>query len=367
VRTRKNFFLWSYQLVQDQPRIVFWETTAACNLECVHCRRLEVSRELSKSDLTTDEARAAISSIAKFAKPILILSGGEPLMRPDIFTLAQHARQCGLATALATNGTLITHAVAQEIKNAEIKRVSVSIDGADARTHDEFRRIPGSFDRALQGIQHLKEHGISVQLNCTIARHNVNQLDVLFHLAETLGADAFHIFMLVPVGCGVEIADDQMLSAEQYERVLNHFYDLSKHSSISTKVTCAPHYQRIIRQRTKGERLASQDVGLEANTRGCLAGSAVCFISHQGEVFPCGYLPVSAGNIKTQPFAEIWQNAEVFRKLRDPDLLKGKCGQCEYRRVCMGCRARAYAATGDFLNEEPFCLYQPTSHLDKDR
>jgi len=345
--------------VQESLRIIFWETTAGCNLECVHCRRLEVSKELSKSDLTTEEGRALISSIAEFAKPILVLSGGEPLMRPDIFLLARHARQSGLATALATNGTLITRAVAREIKNADISRVSVSIDGADDKTHDKFRKIPGSFDQALQGIRHLKEHGVSVQFNCTIARHNVNQLDALFHLAETLGADAFHIFMLVPVGCGVEIADDQMLSAEQYEHVLNHFYDISKRSTIHTKATCAPHYQRIIRQRARSERLTLQAVGMEANSRGCLAGSGICFISHQGEVFPCGYLPISAGNIKTQPFAEIWQNAEVFRKLRDPDFLKGKCGRCEYRRVCMGCRARAYAATSDFLAEEPFCLYQP--------
>ncbi len=347
--------------MQESLRIIFWETTAGCNLECVHCRRLEVSRELSKSDLTTEEGRALISSIAEFAKPILVLSGGEPLMRPDIFLLAQHARQSGLATALATNGTLITRAVAREIKNADISRVSISIDGADDKTHDAFRKIPGSFDQALQGIRHLKECGISVQINCTIARHNVKQLEALFNLAETLGADAFHIFMLVPVGCGVEIADDQMLSAEQYERVLNHFYDLSKRSTIHTKVTCAPHYQRIIRQRAKGERLTLQATGMEASSRGCLAGSGICFISHQGEVFPCGYLPISAGNIRTQPFAEIWQNAEVFRKLRDPNLLKGKCGRCEYRRVCMGCRARAFAATADYLDEEPFCLYQPAS------
>ncbi|HOJ20593.1 MAG TPA: radical SAM protein [Armatimonadota bacterium] len=341
-------------------RLVFWETTAGCNLECIHCRRLEVARERMRDDLSTEEALALVESIARAGKPILVLSGGEPLLRPDLFTVARHAVGQGLVVSMASNGTLITPQVAGQVRDAGIRRVSISIDGADAATHDTFRALPGSFDAALRGLGYLRDAGVEVQINTTIARHNAEQLAGIYELARTVGAVAFHAFMLVPVGCGVQIADDQMLSPARYEEILNEFYDLSRRGELQLKATCAPHYYRIARQRARAEGIAPSGPreGMAAMTRGCLAGTAVCFVSHKGQVFPCGYLPVEAGNVRTRDFAEIWRESPLFRTLRE-DALGGKCGACEYRTVCGGCRARAYYATGDFLAEEPYCSYLP--------
>jgi radical SAM protein with 4Fe4S-binding SPASM domain len=242
---------------------------------------------------------------------------------------------------------------------------------------------------------------MSLQINMTIARHNAHQLPAVLKLAKEIGADALHTFLLVPVGCGVEIAREQMVPAEEYEEILNWFYDRSLEGGIELKATCAPHYFRVMRQRRAAERKAPASLfprpamphgtgntigptemtmpgstgialdphatqpapghsqGMNAMTKGCLAGTGVCFISHQGEVYPCGYLPVLAGDLKKQSFAEIWENARVFQQLRNSDNLKGKCGCCEFRNLCMGCRARAFAASGDYLDEEPFCVYQP--------
>lgn len=351
--------------VENQLRLIFWETTAGCNLECIHCRRLEVSKKLAKEDLTTKESFALIDSIVEAGNPILVLSGGEPLFRPDIFDIASYAKLKGLVLALATNGTLVNNEIAKKIVDSGIQRVSISLDGANARTHDDFRKLKGSFDMAIKGCKSLKALNMSLQINCTIAKHNVDQLEELFTLAEDLKADALHLFMLVPVGCGVEISEEQMLSPEKYEEVLNWFYERSKKAKIETKVTCAPHYFRIMREkaREEGIKITPKTHGMSAMTKGCLAGTAVCFISHKGDVFPCGYLPVSAGNIKKESLKEIWENSKVFEDLRNPGLLEGKCGICEYRKVCEGCRARAYAATKNYLSEEPFCAYQPKGIL----
>jgi heme b synthase len=360
-------------VAEHELRLVFWETTAGCNLECIHCRRLDVSRQLMQNDLTFDDSVRFIESLASFAKPILVLSGGEPLFRPDIYDIARRAREGGLIVALATNGTLITGEVAQKIVEAGIRRVAISIDGADETTHDQFRRQPGSLAAAVRGFKNLKRLGMSMQINCTITRHNVHQIDLLYDKALELGADALHLFMLVPVGCGVQIAESNMLPPEEYERVLNWMYDKSKLRQLHLKATCAPHYFRVMRQRAAKEHIrieATHSHGkpdgpahrpdMAAMTKGCLAGSSICFVSHTGEVFPCGYLPVSAGNVKKQPMREIWENAPVFQQLRNVDLLEGKCGLCEFKKICMGCRARAfYAEHGNYMAEEPFCVYQP--------
>jgi radical SAM protein with 4Fe4S-binding SPASM domain len=338
-----------------------------------------------------------------------VLSGGEPLYRRDIFDLARVATDRGLRVALATNGTQVTKQVARKIVDSGVRRVSISLDGADAHTHDTFRGIPGAFDAAIYGLRNLKELGMSVQINMTIARHNARQLPAVLELARRLGADALHTFLLVPVGCGVAIADAQMVPPAEYEQILNWFYDRSVEGGIELKATCAPHYFRVMRQRRAEERRASGEDGvrhesptqakaatvghpkrigptemtmpgstgvslkpghsgghpgghpggMNAMTKGCLAGTGVCFISHRGEVYPCGYLPVMAGDLKMQRFADIWNDSPVFQQLRDTGNLKGKCGYCEFRNVCMGCRARAFAQTGNMLDEEPFCIYQP--------
>ncbi len=403
-----------HQASENTARLVFWEVTKGCNLRCIHCRA--TATELSSpTDLATRTALNIIDQIAAAANPILVLSGGEPLYRSDIFQLARYAADKGLRVALATNGTLVTKDVARMIVDAGVRRVSISLDGADAITHDSFRGISGAFDAAVRGLQNLKALGMSVQINMTIARHNAHQLPDVLRLARNLGADALHTFLLVPVGCGVDIAAEQMVPPEEYERMLNWFYDQSLAGGIELKATCAPHYFRVARQRRAADRRAAeklaqitpaagfpslpvphpagtiagigptemtmpgstgielkpQGVGrpvghpgghpsdLNAMTKGCLAGTGVCFISHEGEVFPCGYLPVIAGDLRKQTFQDIWENSTVFHELRDTNQLKGKCGCCEFRNVCMGCRARAYAATGDFMDEEPFCVYQP--------
>jgi heme b synthase len=346
------------------PRLIFWETTAGCNLRCIHCRRIDVSDKLVPEDLTTAESKQLIDQIMAFSNPILILSGGEPLIRPDIFEIAEYAVAKGLRVALATNGTLIDGPMAQRIVEAGIRRVAVSLDGATAETHDTFRALPGSFAQALEGIRHLRARGMSVQINTTVARHNIDELPQILDLALSLGADALHIFLLVPVGCGLEIADEQMISPSQYEEVLNWFYDRDQEGRLELKATCAPHYFRIVRQRTATQK-REQDAGpaassdLYAMTKGCLAGTGVCFVSHKGEVFPCGYLPLPAGNIREQPLQQIWQDAPIFKELRDPELLEGKCGRCQFKRICGGCRARAYGTSGNYLDEEPFCVYEP--------
>jgi AdoMet-dependent heme synthase len=391
---------------QFKPRLIFWEVTKGCNLRCVHCRA--TATELSSpTDLPTDRAIEIIDQIAAFANPILVLSGGEPLYRADIFDLASYATKKGIRVALATNGTLVTRDVAKRIVDSGVKRVSISLDGADAATHDTFRGIPGAFDAAIYGMKNLQTLGMSVQINMTIAKHNGKQLPAVLELAKRLGADALHTFLLVPVGCGVDIAEEQMISPTEYEEMLNWFYDQSKLGELELKATCAPHYFRVVRQRRAAERReavaagtmtygggsASKEQGIgpadmtmpgsnavvikpkghhtghpsghpgdpemNAMTKGCLAGTGVCFVSHEGEVFPCGYLPVLAGDLKKQKFADIWNDSVVFEQLRDTGNLKGKCGCCEFRNVCMGCRARAFAATGDMLDPEPFCIYEP--------
>lgn len=344
----------------DKPRLIFWELTKRCNLTCIHCRA-EASDTDYSGELTIEQIKSVLDDIVKVSRPILVLTGGEPLYRTDIFDIARLAAAKGCITALATNGTLIDEKIASEIKASGIRRVSISIDGHDARTHDGFRGLPGSFEAALNGAELLKKTGVSFQFNSTITKRNAEQIEDIMDFALKSGAAALHIFMLVPVGCGAEIAESEMLSGEKYEEVLNWFYDRSKNVNLEFKATCAPHYYRVIRQRAaeEGRRLSIETDGMAAMTRGCLAGSGVCFISHRGDVQPCGYLPLTAGNIMEIPFEKIWNESELFLSLRDPNLLTGKCGRCGYRAVCGGCRARAFYDTGCCLDEEPYCIYKP--------
>lgn len=341
------------------PRLIAWETTAGCNLSCRHCRGSSTSQRPA-GELSTKEAMRFIDEIADMGKPILILSGGEPLVRDDIYELATYANGKGLPVALATNGTLVTPELALHLKEVGIRRVSVSLDGASPETHDDFRCMPGAFEGAMRGIDAIKQAGISFQVNTTVTKRNLAEIPAILEMATEIGAEALHIFLLVPTGRGKELENEEIPPVE-YERVLNWFYDQQKTARIQLKATCAPHYFRIMRQRAKKEgiEINVKTHGYEAMTKGCLGGTGFCFVSSIGEVYPCGYLPALAGNIKEQPFSDIWENSQVFNDLRDPSRLKGKCGDCEYNKVCAGCRARAYAATGDYLAEEPYCIYTP--------
>jgi len=341
-------------------RLVAWETTRNCNLSCVHCRASATCGPYT-GELDTQAAYRLLGQIAEIAQPIIILTGGEPLLRPDIFEIAQYGTDQGLRMVMAVNGMLVTPETVQKMLGAGIRRISVSLDGATAECHDAFRGVPGAFEGALRGLANAKAAGLEFQINTTITKTNLEQIPQILKLAEQLGAVAHHIFLLVPTGRGKYIVD-QEIDAREYEETLNWFYDQRDKTALQLKATCAPHYHRILRQRAKaeGQTVSFQSHGLDAVTRGCLAGSGFCFISHQGIVQPCGFLDLNCGDVTRQPFQEIWRHSAHFQKLRDADQLEGKCGACEYRKICGGCRARAYEATGDFLAAEPLCLYEPT-------
>ncbi|MEW6544841.1 MAG: radical SAM protein [Nitrospirota bacterium] len=362
------------------PRLVYWETTKRCNLRCAHCRAVPQTC-VPENELSLAEGFRLIDAIAEVGRPILVLTGGEPLLRRDLFDLTAYATWRGLPLALATNGTLVTRETARLIADVPFKRISISLDGPDAEPHDSFRRVPGAFDGAVDGFIHLKELGMSMQVNTTVTAHNRDQLEAIHELVRKLGADAWHLFLLVPVGCGLDIAPDAQLTPREYEAVLYWIDELSQSGTMEIRATCAPHIQRVRLQKqvlaggyaeAEAKAKVEEDEDLKKQLfaqpqpkpdpqtrRGCLAGTGIAFVSHRGEVFPCGYLPVKAGDIRTRSFADVWESAEVFAALRNADRLAGKCGACEYRIVCGGCRARAYGSTGRYLDEEPFCTYLP--------
>jgi heme b synthase len=342
-----------------QLRLVAWELTRKCNLNCVHCRAGS-ERGPYPGELETQKCLELLHEIQQVGNPIIILTGGEPLLRDDIFDLAQAGTEMGLRMVMATNGTLLTPDIILKMKRSGIKRLSISIDGATARQHDAFRKVPGAFERAIEGIGLLNEHGLEFQINTTVSRHNARNLEEILNLAVDLGAVAHHIFLLVPTGRAKEMVNQEIDSLE-YERLLHWFYRMRDRVPLHLKATCAPHYYRILRQEAqkKGEKVSFETYGLDGVTRGCLGGTAFCFISNTGIVQPCGYLELACGDLKRESFQTVWQNSEIFNSLRNFDAYKGKCGQCGYIRFCGGCRARAYEATGDYLAEEPLCAYNP--------
>jgi heme b synthase len=311
-------------------------------------------------ELDTEACFKLLDEIAAVGNPIVILTGGEPLLRNDLFDVARYGTEKGLRMVMAPNGTLITESLAKQMADAGIQRISISLDGASEKTHDAFRGVKGAFEGAVNGIKLAKGAGIEFQINTTITKTNLNQIPAIQQLAADLGAVAHHIFLLVPTGRGKYIID-QEITAQEYEQTLNWFYDQREELPLQLKATCAPHYYRILRQRAKkeGKSVSFQSHGLDAVTRGCLGGTGFCFISHQGIVQPCGFLNLNCGDIRKDSFSTIWSNSDIFLSLRDFKQLKGKCGKCKYKAVCGGCRARAYEATGDFLAEEPLCSYQP--------
>jgi heme b synthase len=298
--------------------------------------------------------------MATFSGPIIILTGGEPLLRPDIYEIARYGNDKGLRMVLATNGILLDQEKSQRLRQSGIQRVSVSLDGATAQSHDRFRQVAGAFAGSLRGIDFLKQEKIEFQINTTITRENLEELPAIQELAVKLGAVAHHIFLLVPTGRGRDLKE-QEIEAEDYENTLHWFYEQRQKVDMQLKATCAPHYYRIMRQRAKeeGHEVTVKSHGMDAVTRGCLGGTAFMFISHVGQVQPCGYLELDCGNVRQMPLREIWRDSEIFNNLRRFECYKGKCGICEFRRVCGGCRARAYESTGDYLEEEPLCTYVP--------
>ena len=341
------------------PRIIAWEITRSCNLSCAHCRAAAEFGAYA-GELSLDQIKETIDDIVTISNPIIILTGGEPLMRPDIWEIVDYCHEKGAMPVIGTNATLITEEIAQKMAEHKIPRISVSVDFPTAAEHDEFRGEPGCFDDTIRGIKIAKAAGIGVQINTTVTTLNADKIEPIHDLAESLEVDAFHIFMLVPTGRGSELLE-QELPPEEYESVLEWAYERQKTSPLHFKPTDAPHYYRIIRQKAKeeGKKVTREEYGLDAMTRGCLGGITFCFISHVGDLQPCGYFDMQLGNVKEQPFSQIWTESKVFNDLRDYSLLKGKCGACEYKAVCGGCRARALEITGDYLESEPYCIYEP--------
>jgi len=341
------------------PRLIAWEVTRSCNLSCIHCRA-SAEKGPYEGELDPEASLRLVDQMAEVGSPIVILTGGEPLLRPDIFDIAAYGTEKGLRMVMAPNGSLITKETAAKMATSGIKRISVSIDGNEKNSHDAFRGVDGAFESSIRGLRLAKEAGVEFQINTTITKANLKLMPAIHDLAIELGAVAHHIFLLVPTGRGKYILD-QGIDAVEYEETLNWFYDRRNDTSMHLKATCAPHYYRILRQRAKedGVPVTFETHGMDAVTRGCLAGTGFCFISHTGIVRPCGFLHTDCGDVTRDSFKEVWTNSDVFLKLRDFSLLEGKCGECEYKRVCGGCRARAYEATGNFMAEEPLCSYQP--------
>ncbi len=353
-------------VIEPRLQVMAWEITRSCNLYCAHCRA-SAAYGPYEGELSTEECYRVIDGILEVGKPILILSGGEPLAREDVLEIAKYAVSKGLRVVMGSNGTLVTDEVAAKMKEVPISRLAISLDFPVAELQDDFRGKKGAFKEAMAGIVNARGAGIEVQINSTITKLNVSFLDQTLSLSQEVGAVAFHPFFLVPTGRGKDLESVE-LSPQQYEETLNWIYDkqLELGDRMFFKPTDAPHYLRVMQQRQRNgvaetKRPVSTTGGhpMQSITRGCLAGTGFCFISHRGSVQGCGYLDVEAGNVRKESFSQIWANSALFRKLRDLSNIKGKCGVCEYKRICGGCRARAYEATGDYLEAEPYCVYEP--------
>lgn len=356
------------------PFLVIWETTQACDLACQHCRA-DAQPDRAPGELTTAEAKRLMVEVRRFGRPLFVLTGGDPLKRPDVVELVQHGSSIGLRMAMTPSGTpLMTPAIIQQLADAGLSRLAVSLDGSNAEIHDRFRGVAGSYDWTVRMIRAAREIGLSTQINTTVAQHNVGDFEALTDLMVQLGISLWSVFFLVPTG---RARAEDIASPEEFERVFNRMYDLSRTAPFDIKSTAAPQYRRLILQRQVGERRSgTRDAAPEAITagigfslsdgvgraKGVNDGNGFLFINHTGEIYPSGFLPLSAGNVRSDDLVEVYRDHPLFRSLRDPTQLKGKCGVCEYREVCGGSRARAYALTGDPLEAEPFCTHVPARY-----
>ena len=348
--------------MEFEPKWLAWEITRRCNLKCVHCRSSSQLEAKGHPDFSFDEAKRVLDDIASYAKPVVVLSGGEPLLRADVFEIAQYGSGLGLRMCLATNGTLVTQEICDKIKEAGIRMVSLSLDGASAEVHDNFRNQPGAFAGTINAARLFRENGISFLINSSFTKRNQAEIPKIYQLAKELGATAWYMFMIVPTGRGEDIMDE-LISPEDYEKLLEWHYEMEKgEHELLVRPTCAPNYYRVVLQKAKEQGDDFKRRTLQFSTggaKGCLAGQLISLIDVDGNVLPCSYFPMAAGNIREKSFKEIWEKSELFHDLRNFKAYKGRCGNCEYVNVCGGCRARAYAVTGDYMAEEPFCTYVP--------
>jgi radical SAM protein len=347
----------------------YYEVTLACDLVCKHCRA-SAQAEPDARELSTGEAKALLDQVASFSRrPMLVLTGGDPLKRPDLFPLIRHAVAAGLQVALTPSATpLATFQAFAQAREAGVRRLGISLDGGDAATHDAFRGWPGSFQRTLEMLANARQLGMAVQLNTTITRRNVEQIDAMAELLAGQGIAMWSVFFLVPVGRG---AEEERISAAEYEQVFERLWHHSQHQPYAVKTTEAPHYRRFVLERGGDPLAGPQGAADGAARRGHRAplgvgdGKGVMFVSHTGEIFPAGFLPLCCGRFPQDSVIDVYQKHPVFLALRDADRFQGRCGICEYRQVCGGSRARAYAVTGDYLASEPDCAYVPRAERER--
>jgi len=349
------------------PLVVSWNVTRKCNLKCDHCY-INATKDEYRGELTTDEAKRLMDQIAEVSRPLLILSGGEPLLRTDIYDLLSYGADKGFRMGLGSNGSLIDEAVAKKLKNAGAKTVSISLDSSTPELHDEFRGVEGSWKKAVEAIKALKKNGLLVQVNTTVTQQNYEEIEKIISLAEELEVENFHLFFLVPTGRGTKIAD---ISPAMYEDMIKTTFSKTGKHNLNVRPSCAPQFMRI-----------AKDMGLDMRQwiRGCLAGLYYCRVYPNGDITPCPYLPVKLGNMREKTFSEVWFQSEVLKNLRDFNKLEGKCGTCDHKHLCGGCRARAYGLSsdfidfcgdlnepaelrGDYLAEDPWCVYEPGKDL----
>ena len=361
----------------DRPFTVVWEVTRACDLRCVHCRA-DAQSCRDPRELTTQQAFRLLEQVRDLNSPVFVITGGDPLKRADLFDLIADAVGRGLSVAVTPSGTpLLTRDAVQRMRDLGVKRMALSLDGPTPEIHDHFRQQPGSYGWTVAGIAHAQACQLPVQINTTVTRRNLALLPAIARRVAELGAAMWSAFFLVNVGRAH--AADQ-LEPQEYEHVFAFLHDLSGRAPFAVRTTAAPHYRRfVLQRRTAAKRIApwlgaplrvaglvgdlpvrDLPVGdLPRASRGVTDGNGIVFISHTGEVYPSGFLPLSAGNVLRTPLAEIYRHAPLFRQLRDVAQLRGKCGECEFVHVCAGSRARAYALTGDPMAEEPLCTYHP--------
>jgi radical SAM protein len=360
----------------ETPFLAIWEVTQSCDLACKHCRA--AAQPIAHPDeLTNAEGKHLIDQIADMHIPIFVFTGGDPLKRKDVYELISYAAGKGVQVALTPSATpLLTREAIFKMKEAGLVRLGISLDGSTPEIHDNFRGLPGAWARTIQAVEWANEAGIPIQVHTTISRHNANDLDNLCNLFEKLSIVMWNVFFLVPVGRG-QLND--LLSGEEFENVFGKIYELSHRVSFQIKTTEAMHYRRYLLQNNLQERKmghghphavrheyepGAPTADAKTRTMGWATrrvndGKGFMFISHVGNVYPSGFLPIHAGNIRETPLADIYRDSPIFKSLRDTSKLEGKCGACEYKEICGGSRARSYALTGNPLAQEPCCIYQP--------
>jgi AdoMet-dependent heme synthase len=349
------------------PFTIAWEVTRACAFACVHCRA-DAQHRSHPDELNTQEALILIDRLKDFGSPILVFTGGDPMMRRDLFTLIEHASQQGLRCSLTPTATALpTIERLEKARDAGIKRLALSLDAPTPEAHDAFRQVPGSWERTMRILHNARQVGLSAQVNTTISRFNLHLLPEMVPFIEEVGAVQWSLFFLVPTG---RAQLKWMITSEEHEEVFNWLYDLSKNAPFDIKATAAPMYRRVAIERRRKEQGNNGQVtfqgagfqyadGLDRPVKGVNDGNGFLFISHTGDIMPSGFLPLKTGNVRKDDVIEVYRHHPVFRSLRDPWLLKGKCGVCDYRDVCGGQRGRAYGVTGDYLQSDPACAYEP--------